>query len=128
MTEVNFQIAAIGVSALPSPAPRGGGGDLAAGEKTDRPDEKSLDAVTAAKKASTALTLETVAEAIERYIPEALPNTRLSIVHDEDTGLFVYKAVDRDSGEVVRQYPADEILRFIAFYREREGVVVDDSV
>ena len=47
------------------------------------------------------------------------------IDHDKKADLYVYKAVDRDSGEVVRQYPADDILRFIAFYREREGLVVD---
>lgn len=127
MTEVNFQITALGATALPSPAPRSGG-EPAAYNRTDRLAEKIGAGKAADKKADSALTLETVAEAIERYIPEALPNTRLSIVHDKQTDLFIYKSVDRDSGEVVRQYPADEILRFIAFVRQSEGIVVDSSV
>lgn len=62
---------------------------------------------------------------IARYVPKDLPNTRLQIEHDEGSGLFVYRAIDKDTGEVVRQYPTDEILRFISYFRESEGLVVD---
>jgi len=74
------------------------------------------------------LSLPKVAALLNRFVPQELPNTRLQIEHDENTGLFVYKSVNADSGEIVRQYPAEEILRFISFYREREGVIVDDHV
>ncbi|RIK95569.1 MAG: hypothetical protein DCC73_04205 [Proteobacteria bacterium] len=74
------------------------------------------------------LSLPRVAELLDRFVPQELPNTRLQIEHDENTGLFVYKSVNAESGEIVRQYPAEEILRFISFYREREGILVDDRV
>ncbi len=74
------------------------------------------------------LSLPKVAELLDRFVPKELPNTRLQIEHDETTGLFVYKSINAESGEIVRQYPAEEILRFISFYREREGVIVDDRV
>ncbi|MBL4601471.1 MAG: flagellar protein FlaG [Emcibacteraceae bacterium] len=55
-------------------------------------------------------------------------NTKLSIDVDADTGLFVYKGIDKSSGEVVSQFPAEEILALIAHYREAEGIVVDEKV
>jgi uncharacterized FlaG/YvyC family protein len=64
---------------------------------------------------------------IDRYVPKDRPNTRLQIEHDKTTGLFIYRSVDKDSGEVLRQYPADEVLRFISYYRESEGLVVDSQ-
>jgi flagellar protein FlaG len=66
-----------------------------------------------------------LAEELEHFLPMDLPNTRLQIDQDGNSGKFVYKAVDQDSGEVVKQFPSEDILRFISFYREREGLVVD---
>lgn len=71
------------------------------------------------------VSLQSFEKMIDHYVPKELPNTRLQIEHDEGSGLFVYRAIDRDTGEVVRQYPADEILRFISYFRESEGLVVD---
>lgn len=67
------------------------------------------------------------ANLIDRYVPKDLPNTRLQIEQDETTGLFIYRSVDKESGEVLRQYPADEVLKFISYYRESEGLVVDSK-
>lgn len=55
-------------------------------------------------------------------------NTKLSIDVDDESGLFVYKGIDIQSGEVVSQFPAEEILALIAHYREAEGIVVDEKV
>lgn len=55
-------------------------------------------------------------------------NTKLSIDVDDESGLFVYKGVDKQSGEVVSQFPAKEVLALIAYYREAEGIVVDEKV
>ena len=54
-------------------------------------------------------------------------NTKLSIDVDDESGLFVYKSVDKKSGEVVSQFPAEEVLALIAYYREAEGLVVDET-
>lgn len=55
-------------------------------------------------------------------------HTKLSIDVDEGTGLFVYKGIDTDSGEVVSQFPAEEILSLISQFRESEGIVLDEKV
>jgi flagellar protein FlaG len=36
---------------------------------------------------------------------------RLEIVEDQASGTYVYKTVNRRTGEVVQQYPREEILR-----------------
>lgn len=74
-----------------------------------------------------ALDLKKFAEELERFIPKLMPNTRLQIIQDDMSGLFVYKAIDRESGEVVHQYPADEILRYIARHRSHEGLILDGT-
>mgnify|MGYP000339031788 CR=1 FL=1 len=55
-------------------------------------------------------------------------NTKLSIDVDDESGLFVYKGVDKSSGEVVSQFPTEEVLALISYYRETEGIVVDEEV
>lgn len=53
------------------------------------------------------------------------PSTRLSIVHDEATGRYVFKSIDEKTGEVVRQYPTEDMLSQIARVREITGLTVD---
>ncbi len=72
--------------------------------------------------------LEKIAAILDKFVPEALPNTRLRIDQDNTTGMFLYQSIDKHSGEVVGQWPSDEIVRFISFYREKEGVVIDKSI
>jgi flagellar protein FlaG len=36
---------------------------------------------------------------------------RLEIVEDQASGTYVYKTINRRTGEVVQQYPREEILR-----------------
>lgn len=74
-------------------------------------------------------------QAAEKFINAALPSkppgTRLRINLDSGSGRFVYQGVDTKTGEVITQFPADQILKQIAFVREREGangIVVDKKV
>ena len=57
-----------------------------------------------------------------------LIQTRLDIRIDQDAGHLVIRVFDRESGEVVRQVPADEILSFYRSIRRMTGVVVDRHV
>ena len=66
------------------------------------------------------------AKAIDDLVSEQGSNTKLRIDKDDDTGRFVYQNVDRDSGEVVSQFPPETILEMIAHCRSLEGLVVDD--
>lgn len=52
-------------------------------------------------------------------------NTRLSISFREDVNKFVYRGIDRDTGEVITQYPSEEILNQMAKYHELTGLSVD---
>jgi flagellar protein FlaG len=36
---------------------------------------------------------------------------RLVIEEDQSSGLFIYKTVDRRTGDVVQQFPRDEVIR-----------------
>jgi flagellar protein FlaG len=48
---------------------------------------------------------------------EAIADFRLVIEEDPETGTFVYKTLDRRTGEVVNQFPREQVLRL----RETEG-------
>lgn len=73
---------------------------------------------------------EQAAEVLEEFIPEVeqLPNTRLRIDKDDETGRFVYYSVDDESGEVIRQFPPENILKFLSYYRGLEGLLLDDKI
>lgn len=70
---------------------------------------------------------EALRAAIQAIDPEFNPDTsRLSIDLDADLNRFIYRSIDKVTGEVVGQYPAEDILRTIKFLREVEGLVVDE--
>lgn len=71
--------------------------------------------------------LTKAAEAIEEFIGDSGPETKLRIDKDDDTGRFIYKSVDAESGEVVAQFPPETILEMISKFRDPEGLVVDDK-
>ena len=77
-------------------------------------------------------TLERVARVLEDFVPGGGDDeevvTSLKISQDEASGRFVYKTVDDKTGEVVRQFPPEEILNFISRFREAAGLLVDGEV
>jgi len=73
-------------------------------------------------------------KAAEKFIDASLPNkppgTKLRIALDDSSGKFIYQGVDINTGDVVTQFPSEDILKLIAFSRERdgvEGIVVDEE-
>ena len=73
--------------------------------------------------------LEQAAAALSDFIPEeeVIENSSLRIEQDENTGRFIYQSIDNVSGEVLRQFPPEQILEFLSFFRDPEGIVVDDE-
>lgn len=56
-------------------------------------------------------------------------NGRLSIDQDKDTGDFIYRLIDKETGEVINQWPREEVLRRARLARAQyEGLIVDRQV
>ena len=54
-----------------------------------------------------------------------LQQTRLSIEFNEEANRFIYRAIDKETGEVVTEFPPEEVIRQIARFREIAGLVLD---
>jgi hypothetical protein len=50
------------------------------------------------------------------------PKTSLSITRDDAANALVFRSIDRDSGDVISQYPAEQVLRLVHRLRELEGL------
>lgn len=74
--------------------------------------------------------LEAAAALLEEIVPEVsqVSNTRLRIDQDQETGKFIYYNIDNESGEVVRQFPPESILKYLKQVQSVEGLVLDDKV
>ena len=54
---------------------------------------------------------------------------RLTLEKNEDAGVVVYRAIDRDTGEVIKQFPPDSLLKLLSYYRSHhQGLSVDNRV
>lgn len=63
---------------------------------------------------------------VDRFLSDlTVATTRLRINENRDAGVFVYQSIDRLSGEVIQQYPSDEQVRQLAYYKELAGGKVD---
>ena len=60
--------------------------------------------------------------------PEPEPLLRLVIEEDPGSGDFVYKTIDRVTGEVVRQFPREEMLRMARDARYGPGDIIETDV
>jgi len=65
-----------------------------------------------------------------RAVQEAERAARYRLVIEEgpDRGSFVYKTLDRVTGEVVRQLPREDVVQLIRSGDYAKGAVIDTSV
>lgn len=68
---------------------------------------------------------DTITAALRSDFPA---NTNLQIDIADATGSFVYKAVDRDSGEVMKQFPAADVLERLERMAKVQGLGIDSEV
>lgn len=52
--------------------------------------------------------------------------TRLSIEQDKDSGRFVYRIISRETGEVLRQFPGEDVLRIARNLARGVGRVINE--
>ena len=79
-----------------------------------------IDAQQRAEKALNALLKDVIGDRSE--------DRRLRVFKDDDSGRFVYQSVNSRTGEIVRQFPPEEILKLVAQLRDVAGIVLDDRV
>ena len=71
--------------------------------------------------------LASAAAALEALVGGFTEGGELEIVLDEETDRFIYQSVDPASGEVLRQFPPEEILQAVRTIRDLEGLIVDET-
>jgi len=66
---------------------------------------------------------------VDNLIKKSLPdNSKLQISQDKDTGTFVYRSIDPSTGEVIRQWPPEQLLKLRESLRQMDGMIVDQHV
>ena len=66
---------------------------------------------------------EAVARSPAQATQDNLANARLVIEQDSETGAYVYKSLDRITGEVLRQLPREEVVKLLSDARYAAGDV-----
>jgi flagellar protein FlaG len=70
--------------------------------------------------------LEKVAQQLQDFVGEM--NRGLEFTVDKDSGRDVIKVIDKSSGELVKQYPSEEVLSLVANLSNMVGSFVDAKV
>jgi len=91
------------------------------GEETDR--DVAEKGATVVQKLADVERIEALRDKIN-----ANSRTRLQIDREEDSGKFIYKLFDPETGEVMRQWPPEKYVDLIAFLKDQQGGVVDQRV
>jgi flagellar protein FlaG len=69
-----------------------------------------------------------LADAVQSVARAELPDcltAHVALSVDNDTGMVIGTVIDRNSGEVLRQIPSEEMVRLIRATREALGPLVD---
>ena len=67
--------------------------------------------------------------AIDKLIKKGLPsNSKLQIEQDKESGTFIYRSVDPDTGEVIKQWPPEQLVKLREYLHQMEGMLLDKHV
>ncbi len=76
----------------------------------------------------TTVDVEAVASAVESQAVETISGGRtIEFSFDTDINRVIVKVKSEESGEVVRQIPPDEYMRFVARFKEMAGILFDEK-
>jgi flagellar protein FlaG len=70
--------------------------------------------------------LEMVAQQLQDFVGEM--NKSLEFVVDKDSGRDVIKVVDKTNGDVIKQYPSEEVLDLVSKLSEATGSFINEEV
>jgi flagellar protein FlaG len=100
--------------------------DLA--KNTARIEEQSKSSISEASKtaAMTPQQLEKVAQQLQDFMGEM--NRSLEFLVDKDSGRDVIKVLDKSTGDLVKQYPSEEVLGIISKLSNATGNLIDTEI
>ena len=129
MDGVNVTGKSIAVSALRVEPVRAAKGNANSGRGSDTLTNDPVVPATNTKAADPNVKdpLDAISRRLEKLFNERFTRLRLQIEHDDDAGRFVYKVIDKETGNIEDQFPAEEMLKILAYYRQLEGLFVDDE-
>ncbi|MDC9526661.1 flagellar protein FlaG [Pseudoalteromonas sp. Angola-30] len=70
--------------------------------------------------------LEKVAQQLQEFMGEMSRSLQFQV--DEDSGRDVIKILDKTSGDVIKQYPSEEVLSLVSKLSETAGILIDQTV
>lgn len=70
--------------------------------------------------------LENVAKQLQEFI--GTMNRGLEFFVDEDSGRDVIKVIDKNSGELIKQYPSEDVLALVSKLSEATGNFIDSKI
>jgi flagellar protein FlaG len=67
--------------------------------------------------------------AMQKLIEDNLPvQSKLQIDQDKETGTFIYRSVDPETGEVLGQWPSEQMVKLAEHMAQMEGMLFDKEV
>ena len=104
-------------------------GRAAPGQSGSQGDEITTPALkldAAARNRSTSARADQIEAMREAIIKNA--RNRLQIERAEDNGRFIYRILDPDTGETMRQWPPERYLELLEYLNEKRGGLLDRTV
>lgn len=74
----------------------------------------------------TATQLDKVAQQLQEFVGDLNRNIEFSV--DKDSGRDVIKVIDKDSGDLLKQYPSEEVLTLVSKLSDMVGGFIDAKV
>lgn len=68
--------------------------------------------------------IERIAEAMDNYVRSVQRDLNIQVDHDTDK--VIVKVLSRETGEVIREIPPEELLRLASRMEEMAGVLIDE--
>jgi uncharacterized FlaG/YvyC family protein len=103
--------------------------EIGMGQSRQQPSPASPSAADPATDLGRDQRVQVLQAAIEKLIRKSLPsNSKLQIEQDKETGTFIYRTVDSETGEIIRQWPPEQLLKLRESLAQMEGMLVDKQV
>jgi flagellar protein FlaG len=90
--------------------------NTSAGHQTNEAEQEPL----------TAQQLDKVAQQLQDFVGDMNRGLQFSV--DKNSGRDVIKVVDKESGDLIKQYPSEEVLSLVAKLSEAAGALIDEKV